>query len=189
LAPVWESVANDFAGETGVLIAKVDAEAPNSKTTAEDQGITSYPTIKFFPKGSTKSQEYTGGRSEAEFVEFLNEHASTNRVVGGGLNAKAGTIEVLDTIVANINAGETLSTVTQKIQKATKSITDKYAQYYVKVIERLTKSEGYVQKELTRLESILKKGGLAAEKVDDLTIRANILRKFVREEESTKDEL
>ena len=189
MAPVWESVANDFAGETSVLIAKVDAEAPNSKATAEEQGVSSYPTIKFFPKGSTKPQEYDGGRSEAEFVEFINKHAGTHRVVGGGLNAKAGTIEALDAIVANINAGETLDTIAQKIQKATRSITDKYAQYYIKVIEKLTKNEGYVQKELARLESILKKGSLALEKVDDLTIRANILRRFVREKESAKDEL
>jgi protein disulfide-isomerase A6 len=190
LAPIWERVANDFAGETGVLIAKVDAEAPNSKATAEEQGVSSYPTIKFFPKGSTKPQEYEGGRSEAEFVEFLNKHAGTYRVVGGGLNAKAGTIETLDAIVANINAGETLSAVSRKVQEAAKGVTDKYAQYYVKVVEKLTKSEGYVRKELTRLEGILKKGvGLAPEKVDDLTIRANILRTFVKEKDSTKDEL
>ncbi|KAI9768231.1 MAG: hypothetical protein M1840_005061 [Geoglossum simile] len=189
LAPVWESVANDFASETGVLIAKVDAEEPNSKATAEEQDVSSYPTIKFFPKGSTKPQEYEGGRSEAEFIEFLNKHAGTYRVVGGGLNAEAGTIEVLDAIVANTNAGETLGTIAQKVQDATKGITDKYAQYYVKVVKRLIKSEGYVQKELARLESILKKGGLALEKVDDLTIRANILRIFVRDIYSTKDEL
>jgi len=189
LAPVWEKVANAFAGEAGVLIAKVDAEAPNSKATAEEQGVSSYPTIKFFPKGSTEPQKYEGGRSEAEFVGFLNKHAGTYRVVGGGLNAKAGTVEVLDAIVADINAGEMLGTVAQKVQEAAKGVTDKYAQYYVKVVEKLTKSEGYVQKELTRLEGILKKGGLAPEKADDLTIRANILRIFAREKDSTKDEL
>ncbi|KAH0536637.1 hypothetical protein FGG08_006505 [Glutinoglossum americanum] len=189
LAPVWERVANNFAGEPGVLIAKVDAEAPNAMATAEEQGVSSYPTIKFFPKGSTKPQEYEGGRSEADFVEFLNAQAGTHRVVGGGLNAKAGTIEALDAIAAKIHAGETLSTVAQKVQKAAKDITDKYAQYYVKVIEKFAKGDGYVQKELARLEGILKRGGLAPEKVDDLTIRTNILRKFVGEKKDTKDEL
>ncbi|KAH0565153.1 hypothetical protein GP486_001465 [Trichoglossum hirsutum] len=189
LAPTWESVADDFAGEPSVLVAKVDAEAPNAKATAEEQGVSSYPTIKFFPKGSTKPKAYEGGRSEADFVEFLNEQAGTHRVVGGGLNAKAGTIEALDAIVAKINTGETLSAVASKVQKAAKGITDKYAQYYVRVIEKLTKSEGYIKKELARLEGILKKGGLAPEKADDLTIRTNILRKFVGGKESSKDEL
>lgn len=189
LAPIWESVANDFAGEPSVLVAKVDAEAPNAKATAEEQGVNSYPTIKFFPKGSTKPQAYEGGRSEADFVEFLNEQAGTHRVIGGGLDAKAGTIEALDAIVAKINTGETLSAVAQKAQKAAKGITDKYAQYYVKVIEKLTKSGGYTQKELARLEGILKKGGLAPEKADELKIRTNILRKFVGEKERSKDEL
>ncbi|KAI9759229.1 MAG: hypothetical protein M4579_002517 [Chaenotheca gracillima] len=179
LAPVWETLANDFASEPTVLIAKVDAEAPNAKATAKEQGVSSYPTIKYFPKGSTTAVPYSGGRTEASLIEFLNENAGTHRAVGGGLDAKAGTIEALDAVVAQYVQGGSLASLAGDAQKAAKGLKQKTAEYYVKTIEKLQKNEGYVQKELTRLEGLIKKGGLAPEKLDDLTTRSNILKRFV----------
>ncbi|KAI9816849.1 MAG: hypothetical protein M1827_001494 [Pycnora praestabilis] len=188
LAPIWETVANDFAAEPNVLIAKVDAEAPNAKATAQDQGVSSYPTIKFFPKGSTEPQPYAGGRTEEDFIEFMNDQAGTHRAVGGGLDAKAGTVDVLDAFVAKYTAGESLASIVGEVQKAASGLKDKYAEYYVKVFTKAGNSQDYIQKELTRLEGLLKKGGLAPEKIDDLTSRSNILRKFAAST-GLKDEL
>lgn len=98
--------------------------------------------------------------------------------MGGGLNAKAGTIEALDAVVAKLTAGGSLATISEEAQKAAQSLQDKYAEYYVKVFDKLRNSDGYVEKELARLDGLLRKGGLAPEKVDDLTSRSNILRKF-----------
>jgi hypothetical protein len=39
-------------------------------------------TIKFFPKGSTEAEAYSGARSEEAFVKFINEKAGTHRVLG-----------------------------------------------------------------------------------------------------------
>ena len=185
LAPIWETLAQDFASEPTVLVAKVDAEAENSKSTAEAQGVKSYPTIKYFPKGSSTPIPYEGGRTEKDFVAFLNEKAGTHRAVGGGLDAKAGTIEALDTIVAQMTA---LASISQELTAAAKELKDSYAQYYVKVLGKLSTSERYAEKELARLEGMFKKGGLAPAKMDDLTSRINILRKFSGKE-SKKDEL
>jgi protein disulfide-isomerase A6 len=181
LAPTWESLANTFQNEPSVKIAKVDAEAPNAKATAERFGVTGYPTLKFFPKGSTEPVAYEGARSEEAFVTFLNEHAGTHRAPGGGLDNKAGTIEALNTIVYRIQSGEALDTLSKEVAKAAASLTDAYAKYYVKVFEKLSKSEGYAIKELKRLEGLLKKGGISSEKADDLTSRMNILRLFSKE--------
>ena len=187
LAPTWESVAQDFASEPTVLVAKVDAEAENSKSTALAQGVTSYPTLKFFPKGSKTPEDYNGGRSEEDLVAYINEKAGTHRVVGGGLDSKAGTIEHLDTIIAKLT-GSNIATISEEVTKATRDTKDKYAEYYVKVLGKIAASKGYVEKELKRLESILKKGGLADEKKDDLMSRSNILRKFTGQYQF-KDEL
>lgn len=69
----------------------------------------------------------------------------------------------------------------------------KSADYYVKVAEKMSENKGYVEKELTRLQNMLAKGGLAPEKKDDLTSRSNILRKFMAKKdevvESVKEEL
>ena len=172
-----------------MLIAKVDAEAENSKSTAESQGVKSYPTLKYFPKGSTTPVPYEGGRSEKDLIAFMNEKAGTHRVVGGGLDAKAGTIAALDAIVGKITGGGDLATISEAATKAAKGLKDKYAEYYVKVLEKIGKNQGYAEKELARLEGLIKKGGLAPAKVDDLTSRSNILRSFLGKAEGIKDEL
>ncbi|KAI9713059.1 MAG: Protein disulfide-isomerase-like 2-2 [Bogoriella megaspora] len=191
LAPTWESLAQTFVLEPNVTIAKVDAEAPNAKATAQEQGVKSYPTIKFFPKGSTESQAYEGGRSEGDFVSFLNDKAGTHRVVGGGLDLTAGTIAALDSIVAKFQEGgqTTLNTVSGEAQKAAGALSDKYAEYYVKVFDKLNSNQDYVSKELARLDGILKKGGLAPEKTDDITKRSNILKRFLPTKDDEKSEL
>ncbi|MCJ1478802.1 hypothetical protein MMC13_007486 [Lambiella insularis] len=178
LAPVWETLANDFSAEPTVLIAKVDAEAENSKATAEAQGVKSYPTIKYFPKGSNTPIAYEGARSESDFVAYLNQHAGTNRVVGGSLNAKAGTIEALDTIIGKVTAGGSLISIAEEATKTAKELKDKYAEYYIKVLGKMTTNRSYPEKELTRIQGLLKKGGLAPEKLDDLVSRSNILQRF-----------
>lgn len=191
LAPVWETVATDFAAEPNVLIAKVDAEAENAKATAKDQGVTSYPTIKFFPAGSTEPEPYQGGRTEKDFVAFMNSKAGTHRAIGGGLDATAGTIAALDSIVEKLTGGSGIAEVAAEAGKVALGLKDsastKYAQYYVKVFEKLGQSDNFASKEVARLESLLKKGGLAPEKVDEFTTKTNILKRFLPQ--VLKDEL
>lgn len=189
LAPTWTTLAADFLREPNVVIAKVDAEGENSKATSKAQGVSSYPTIKFFPRGSKEGQDYKGGRTEAAFIEFLNEQTGTNRAVGGGLNAKGGTIESLDAIVAKYVSGTSLEKIATEIEAAAKGLKHQYAPYYTKVVAKLQGNAEYATKELARLEKILSKGNLAPEKVDHLVARGNILRRFVGEEENVKDEL
>lgn len=84
LAPL---VAKNFLEESNCVVANVDADAAHNKALAAQYEVRSFPTIKFFPKGDDKTPiEYEKGRSEADFVEFLNEHCGTKRAVGGGLN-------------------------------------------------------------------------------------------------------
>ena len=187
LAPTWESLAKDFALEPNVVIAKVDAEAENAKATAREQGVTGYPTIKFFPKGSKEGIVYSGARSEEAFVEFVNEKAGTHRSVGGGLDDKAGTIASLDELVAKYTSSQNVEELLSEVKKVAKDLQDKYAQYYVKVAEKLSQNKEYAGKELARLKKIIAKGGSAPEKVDDLISRSNVLRQFLSQEKSDMD--
>lgn len=184
LAPIWETLAEDFINEPSVVIAKVDAEADNSKATAKDNGVTSYPTIKFFPKGSSEPEDYNGGRSEVELLEFVNGKANTHRVPGGGLDATAGTIDILNHIALQYSAGtEKLAELTNEARKAVKNLSEdaqyKYAEYYIKVFDKLSQNEGWVAKESARLDNIIKKGGLAPSKLDELQSKSNILKKYI----------
>lgn len=191
LAPIWESLAIDFALEENVVVAKVDAEAENARTLAKEQGITGYPTIKFFPKGTTEPEPYASARSEEALVEFLNQKTGTNRAVGGGLNQKAGTIAALDSLVAEYVPTHKFEKLAAEIKKVAKDAQDKYAKYYVKVADKLSQNQEYAVKELARLSKVLGKGASVPEKVDDMVSRSNILRGFAGEkkEEAGKDEL
>ncbi|OAQ64380.1 ER-resident thioredoxin protein [Pochonia chlamydosporia 170] len=197
LAPTWETLAADFANEAKVVIAKVDAEAPNSKAVTKEQGVSSYPTIKWFGAGDKKGEEYSGGRSEEDFIKFINEKAGTHRVAGGGLDRLAGTIAALDSLVARFTGGAKLEDIAAEVTKAVKKFNDDakyaYAKYYVRVFDKLSKSDNFVAKELSRLEGILEKGGLAPSKRDEIQSKTNILRRFAEKAaekaEELKDEL
>lgn len=184
LAPIWETLANDFATEPTVLIAKVDAEAENSKALATEQGVQSYPTIKYFKKGSTEALPYEGARAEKDFIDFINANAGTHRAVGGGLDATGGTIEAFNSIIEKFQG--TFGDGVEEAKKAAEGLKDKYAQYYVKVFQKLGANKGYAEKELKRLQGLIGKGNLAQEKLDDLYSRSNILRRFLGDEDKSE---
>jgi len=187
LAPIWETLATDFVNEPSVLIAKVDAEAENAKALATEQGVSSYPTIKYFPKGSSEPLPYEGARDEKAFVEFLNTNAGTHRAVGGGLDATGGTIEAFNSIIAKFKGKWADGASEAKTLAGT--LQDKYAEYYVKVFNKIGANQGYAAKELKRLQGLIAKGNLAPEKMDDLISRSNILRKFISDDAEEKNEL
>lgn len=162
LAPTYETIATNFKDESTVVIAKLNADSPAAKGSAERYGVTGYPTLKWFPKGSTEPVDFNGGRTEADIVNFINEHAGTHRAVGGGLKETAGRIAALDAIVNKLVKGDEASAV-EELKKATEGLKEKYAAYYVKAIGKIQKNAGHVEKELKRLEGIAK-GGLAPSK-------------------------
>lgn len=194
LAPTWEQLAYDYENEAEVVIAKVDADNANSKATAKAHGVSSYPTIKFFPAGSKEGEAYSGGRTEKDFVAFLNEKAGTYRAVGGGLDATAGLVDALNVVVDKFTSGQSaLADAAAEIATSAAGIKEgaqaKYAEYYVKVFDKLSTNKDFASKELARLDGILKKGGLAPSKLDEFTTKSNILRRFIEKVKDAKDEL
>ena len=183
LAPTWETLAADFANDPNVVIAKVDVEAPDSKTAAAAYDVTGYPTIKFFPAGSAKPETYNQGRLEEDLVKYINEQAGTHRLPGGELDSDAGTIESLNDIVLKMTSIDGLAELGKDAKKLASAFTDetqkKYAEYYVRVFDKLGASDNYVAKELSRLDGILAKGGLEPTKRDEFRAKSNVLRKFV----------
>ncbi|TQS36560.1 hypothetical protein Golomagni_02980 [Golovinomyces magnicellulatus] len=186
LAPTWEKIAEDFSRELDVVIAKVDAEAENSKNTAKDQEISSYPTIKFYAKGTIEPEIYKEGRTEKEFVTYLNEKTGTHREPGGALDATAGTNENLDSLISELINGSDIKKVSEKVTKAASTIDEgikyNYASYYVRILQKLADTKDFASTELARLSKIMQKGGLAPEKYDEFTIKTNILRKFSKKQ-------
>ncbi|QDS72903.1 hypothetical protein FKW77_007789 [Venturia effusa] len=179
LAPIYEDLAKSFANEESVIIAKVDAESEDSKATASAQGVTGFPTIKWFPAGSKEPISYSNARTEAAFIDFINKEAGTYRAPGGGLTAAGGTVAAIDSVIQKIiDGGNDIASKADEIVQAATNEKSAYAKYYAKAAEKIKANSAWLDKELARLENILKKGGLVPSKVDDLTSRSNILKKF-----------
>ncbi|KAK6348936.1 hypothetical protein TWF730_009697 [Orbilia blumenaviensis] len=183
LAPIYEQLATTFARESSVVIAEVNCDETSSKVTCAKYNVESYPTLKYFPSGgSSKPIPHSGGRELENLVEYINEKTGLNRLPLGGLNQKAGRIETLDEIIrAKLPQG--LVGVHDDLVEKVKGLEHKYAAYYVKVAKKLEEKKDYVKNELERLTKMVSKGGLHADKVDDITQRQNILRRFDGEED------
>ncbi|KIM24452.1 hypothetical protein M408DRAFT_331804 [Serendipita vermifera MAFF 305830] len=125
MKPILEKVAQTFKSEKNCIIVNMDADAQQNKDIAKEYSVTSYPTLKFFPRSDstyastplatdkvaqevyTKYMkhpiEYDQARTEEAFVKYLNDHCGTNRAVGGGLNDVAGRLgETWDSWAAEI---------------------------------------------------------------------------------------
>ncbi|WVQ67880.1 protein disulfide-isomerase domain [Kwoniella botswanensis] len=193
MKPAYEKVAKAFLSESDCVVAQMDADAAPNKPVAAKYDVRSFPTIKFFPKGSKEPIAYSTGRSEQQFIDFLNEHCGTHRSITGLLSETAGKVLTLDTLASNFftaslperpdvlgKAREYLATLTGADKKTNTS-----AEYYVKAMERvIEKGEGWLTKEQARIAGLLASPSLAPTKLDELKIKANILSSFAAQKAS-----
>ena len=181
LKPIYEQVAKDFKAEPNCVVANIDADAQDNKEIASRYGVASYPTIKFFPRGSEEAIDYDRGRSEQDFVDFLNEHCGTHRAVGGGFNDAAGRIQELDTLAQKFlsASGDARDAIIKEASEVVNTV-EPAAKHYVRVMEKIVADgEAYITKETSRLSSILIKRNMSPTKLDEIKVKANILSAFV----------
>ncbi|XP_077215870.1 putative protein disulfide-isomerase A6 [Tasmannia lanceolata] len=76
LAPEYEKLGSSFKKAKSVLIAKVDCD--EHKDLCSQNGVTGYPTIKWFPKYSLEPKKYEGPRTAEALAEFVNTEGGTN---------------------------------------------------------------------------------------------------------------
>jgi len=194
LKPHYEKVATTFKPEGDCVIANINADDAKNAHISQKYEVTGFPTIKFFSKDDKKPEDYEGGRTEADIVAYLNEKCGTQRAVGGGLNDKAGRVPTLDNLAhkfftASAAARNSLHKEALDIA-ATAGVVSKH---YLRVMEKVINGTAeYVEKESKRLNSILAKRNLAANKLDEIKIKANILKSFLEEraaEEEAKEKI
>lgn len=115
-------------------------------------GVSSFPTLVFFSKDNKEGESYDGGRSEEDFVNFLNEKCGTQRAVGGGLNEQAGRIPSFDALAAKFFSAATGAKQTILDEAiALKATAGPAAEQYVKVMKKVVNnSEAYLTKEAGR---------------------------------------
>jgi len=181
LAPDYEKVAATFQHEPHVVVASVDAD--KHKDLGQKYEVSGYPTIKWFPKGNKDGEAYNGGRTPEDFVQFLNENTGTQRVLGGGLNKKAGRFEKFDTLAKQfMEAPDKRDFVMSELEKAIakeKGIIKDHAKFYTLAMKRiLEKGESFIQNEQARLRRLVESTSVKPKNRDLFTVRMNILDAF-----------
>ncbi|KAI6654100.1 Protein disulfide isomerase-like 2-1 [Oopsacas minuta] len=102
LAPEWEKAGEAFASSTDVLIAKVDADA--DKVLNSRFGVSGFPTIKFFPKGSVTPEDYTGGRTADDIIAYVGERTGSKSKITKPISSVIDlTPSNFDMIVQDVN--------------------------------------------------------------------------------------
>ncbi|XP_065860391.1 probable protein disulfide-isomerase A6 [Euphorbia lathyris] len=76
LAPEYENLGASFKKAKSVLIGKVDCD--EHKSVCGKYGVSGYPTLKWFPKGSLEPKKYEGPRTAEALTEFVNAEGGTN---------------------------------------------------------------------------------------------------------------
>jgi len=180
LAPKYEKVATAFAREPNVVVAKVDAD--KHKELGSRFEVSGFPTIKFFPKSNKVGEAYNGGREEQDFISFLNEKAGTQRLLNGRLDGNAGKIHAIDKLIPDfLKKGSRDATIT-KAKELASGLKEKSATLYVKIMEKIDAMEqagkDYISDEIARLDKLIEGKGVSDDKIDEFTIRKNILTAF-----------
>lgn len=76
LAPEYEKLGASFKKVKSVLIAKVDCD--DHKSLCSKYGVSGFPTLKWFPKGSLEPKDYNGGRTAEDLTNFINTEGGTH---------------------------------------------------------------------------------------------------------------
>jgi len=74
--PEFQKLMESYKGNIKLMM--VDCEAPENKELVKQQGISGFPTIRYYPSGLSSSyQDYTGGRTYSDFVQYLGSIKGT----------------------------------------------------------------------------------------------------------------
>jgi protein disulfide-isomerase A6 len=178
LAPDWEKLGLAFQNEENVVIAKVDADA--HKSVGEKYGVTGFPTLKFFPAGNKEPASYDGARDLSAMVTEVNTRAGTKRQNDGLFEASVGRVTELDELAEYFMSkpGDRVKTITQTEEAAKKSGSSS-ADWYVKFMKAIDKKGAdWVSQEKGRVQGYLTEGKVSGKKIDELSVRLNILGAF-----------
>jgi len=179
LAPTWEKLASVYKNENEVVIANIDAEKFGD--VGSRYGVSGFPTLKFFPKENKEGVAYEGGRELSDFVKFINEKTGTKRTESGRLEETSGRVSSLDDLASTFLSSDknsVLKTVEEKV-KTLKGSESTHGDLYVKYMKAIiTKGNKFVETEKERLSKIIEGGSVSSQKIDEFTVRKNIISQF-----------
>lgn len=74
MKPAWDKLGDAYKDSTSVVVADVDCTTDDGKGACDDNGVSGYPTIKYFTaETGKKGEDYSGGRDFDTLDTFVKE--------------------------------------------------------------------------------------------------------------------
>lgn len=175
LAPTWEKLATIFNGEESVVIANLNAD--EHKSLGARFGVSGFPTLIYFPKDNKEGIRYEKARELNDLLTYVNEQAGTQRLENGRLSSTVGIVQDLTDTLKEYTKEKTTE-ILEKAKELLSNIQEKspkIAVVYKRILQSLEEGTEYITKEIERVEKMMK-GSLTSSKIDDFTVRLNILK-------------
>jgi protein disulfide isomerase len=83
LSPKWDELGEHVKDLDDLVIAKMDSTANE----VEGVEIKGYPTLKWYPKGNKKGEDYNDGRELPDFKDFLMKNSASYKAKFGSEEA------------------------------------------------------------------------------------------------------
>eukprot|EP00026_Physarum_polycephalum_P017917 Phypoly_transcript_19305.p1 GENE.Phypoly_transcript_19305~~Phypoly_transcript_19305.p1 ORF type:complete len:223 (-),score=49.96 Phypoly_transcript_19305:13-681(-) len=166
-SPDFSKVGEEFADRTDVLVLKVDtSESPVLK---EKFKLSTLPTLKFYHKGSNTPDDYTGGLSAAEIIDYA--HTNINPTLKDLKKHAAEFLSHADQAGVIVKAEELVKDLTSK--------SSEFAGYVVAYMKRIKeKGVDYVEQERTRLNNLISSKSTVEKKQKEFKKRLSALDLF-----------
>ncbi|RZB68844.1 putative protein disulfide-isomerase A6, partial [Glycine soja] len=155
------------------------------KSLCSKYGVSGYPTIQWFPKGSLEPKKYKGPRTADSLAEFVNMEGRTNvKIATAPSNVVVLTSENFNEVVLDETKdvlvefyAPCLTRMEEEVEKL-KGSASRHGKIYLKATKNyLEKGSDYANNEIHRLQRILDKS-ISPAKVDELTLKKNILSTY-----------
>jgi len=178
LAPIWDKLAHVYRTEPGVVVASVDAD--QYKDLGSKYDVSGFPTLIYFSKSNKEGERYNGGREIPDLIAHINKEAGARRLESGRYDETVGRVSALDELakkfISSPNEREAIAT---QAENEAESSGDPHASWYGKFMKVIVKKgDDWVAKEKARLDGLLEGGALTGEKIDEFTVRKNVLQAF-----------
>lgn len=181
----YQKIAKIYEASDDIIIAQAKIDDNKAVITEKDSvEYNNKPIVKFYPKGTDKIP--IDVQEEAyqfeDLIEVINKHSEKKRQTNGHLDENAGVQLDLDShIVSFLQAHEqNRESELNKIKEGHKK--DANMSFYVRVLEKLDeKGTEFLVDEAKRIKKLISDDeNTSTAKIDELTVRLNILKHIAK---------
>ena len=154
MKPAWDKLGETYAASGSVTIGDVDCTTDEAKSVCSDNGVSGYPTIKYFTDETGKAGEkYQGGRDFDSLEKFVKEKLAKKCDVKTKKACKANEIALIEKF-----DGKTSADIAEELKKRSEELKTIKSDMKAAKLEHNTKVATWKKREaaLNKGEAILK---------------------------------